>query len=339
MTAFVAPHPRPVACHTPRRPARRRWVLALAGALALTACGDDASPGHDDVHTTDTEADVATGPTVTASPSDGERGVLVSRPIVLSFSEPMNTASVEAAWTSPSLPADQLAFSWNAGATILTVDASAVLAYPAGDDTVDPFDYDFTVETTATSAEGAPLAQPLTVGFQTARDVTLQLPRVVETTGGFDTNGVTTDIRVGDTASNGTWRGFVSVDLSTVPKVVSLTSASLFARQTHVVGAPYTDLGALQLVHLAPLTAIDQAAFTAAPANELGTFSDSTVTGSPGGDRAADVIEGVAADLAAGHASSSYRLQFETAQDLGNDEDHVIFDPTSVRLDLRLLAE
>jgi hypothetical protein len=311
-------------------------AAALAGALA--ACGSTSEdPGGPDAGA---QVDaVPAAPVVMVSPADGERGVRVTDPIVLTFSEPMNTASVEAAWTSTSLPLDMLQLDWNPTGTILILDASAVLEYPAGDENVDVYSYEFTLEASAVDLDGDALSAPVQVSFNTARDVTMQLARIAATTGSHDGNAVGADIRVGDTQSNGTWQGFITVDLSALPEVVELTSASLFARQTDVVGLPYTDLGDLQLVQLAPLIAIDAAAYSAAPVAELGVFSDSTAIASPGGDRSLDVTAAIAADLADGSPVSSFRLQFDDAHDQGTDDDHVIFDPTSVRLDVRVLAE
>src|SRR5690242_19957747 len=102
-------------------------VLSLVGCAHLVACG-----GGDDGEAGDRADAADPAPTVTVSPSEGQQGVLVDQPLILTFSKPMNTASVEAAWSSSSLPAADLEFSWNTSSTILTVDASAVLAYPAG---------------------------------------------------------------------------------------------------------------------------------------------------------------------------------------------------------------
>jgi hypothetical protein len=322
---------------------KRRLVPSLVTSALLVVglgCGDDGGNNEVDGGSNGDPADAASNaPVVSSSPSEGERGVLVDQSLILTFSKAMNTASVEAAWSSTSLPASDLNFSWNAANTILSIDASAVLEYPAGDENVDRFGYTITLDDTAEAADGNALDAAFNTSFETARDVTMQLARVVATTGGFDGNGVTTDIRVGDTPANGTYRGFISIDLSTLPTVVQFTTASVFARQTDVVATPYIDLGDLLLEHLSAIAAIDQAAYTASPLAEVGVFSNSTAVANPGGDRSLDVRDEIAADYAASNSSSTFRLDFATAQDLENDDDHVIFDPTSVRLDVRLLAE
>ncbi len=319
-------------------------LLAAIAASAL-ACGggggdnggDGGGDGPDAGGTADPDA-ASPAPKVASSPSDGDVGVLIDQPIILTFSEPMNIASVEAAWTSASLPRDQVTFSWNGDNTILTVDASAVLEYPAGGPNVDHFDYDIELDATASDAEGDELDAPFFASFKTARDVTMQLARVDATTGAFDGNATLTDIRIGDTSFNGTYIGFITIDLAELPPVVELTSASMFARQTDVVGTPYTDLGQVDIAHMAPMSQIDFAAYTAVELSET-LFSNSTAIANPGGNRSADVTDAIATDLGAGHTVSSFRLRFTDAQDLENDEDHVIFDRTSVRLDVRLLAE
>ncbi len=326
---------------TETQPSRPLLMAALLAAFIAPACGgvtnnDNVSP---DAGEPSADAGEQTqGPTVMVSPSDGQRGVLKDTPLILTFSEPMDTASVEAAWTSTSLPKESMAFSWNSANTILTVDASEVVDYPAGGIDVDRYDYDLVVDTSARSAAGVALDNRFTSSFASARAVTMQLVRVDAGTGGHNGSAYGTDIRVGDTASNGTWRGFITIDLATLPAVVQLTDASLFVRQTDVVGHPYVDLGNIRLLHLDPITdAIDFNDFSGSAA-ALGVFSDSDAQANPGGDRSLDVKSAVEADLAAGATVSSYRLEFDVAQE-GNDIDHAIFDRTSVRLDVRVLAE
>src|SRR5690606_6136348 len=106
------------------------WKVGL---IALVACGGDDGGMNvgPDAGSNGTDAAPA-ALTVEVSPSEGQKGVLTDQPLILTFSKPMNTASVEAAWSSESLPAADMQFSWNTTKTILSVNASAVLEYPAG---------------------------------------------------------------------------------------------------------------------------------------------------------------------------------------------------------------
>lgn len=314
-------------------------AAGLFGALVQVACAGDPDPNDDAGAQNMTDAGTAPdAPTIQVSPSNGAKGVKVDAPIVLTFSEPMNAASVEAAWSSTSLPAQDLAFSWNAENTILTIDASSVLQYPEGGIDVDTFDYDFTIDASANDAEGDALEGPFTSSFATARDITMVLDTVFGGTGTFDGTSKLVPVRVGDTVDNGTHRGFLTFDLSVLPaNIVELTEVTLFARQDSVGGTPYQDLGTVQLSQIAPTTELDITAHTAAPRSELGVFSDADTTGDPDGDRTANVLAEVAADLSDGASVSTFRLEFTTAQDLGNDEDYVAFQEP--RIDVRLLAQ
>lgn len=314
---------------------------AGALALALLGCGGDSmgggGGGPDGGAGGPDSGPVA--PTVTITPADGAKGVRKTDSIVLTFSQQMDEPSVEAAWSSTSLPKSSMNFSWNGDATVLTVDASAVLDYPKGDNTVDPYTYEIDLDATAAAWDGTTLEAAVTSSFDTAREVTMPIGRLAAATGSYDGGAMGSDIRVGDTPSNGTWRGFITADLSALPPVVAIIDAQLGARQTDVVGTPYTDLGDIELVQISPATSLDATAYTGAVRSDIGVFSNSTSVGNPDGDRSLDITDELSADLADGASVSTYRLDFATAQDLGNDDDHVIFDPTSVAFSVHLLAE
>jgi hypothetical protein len=287
-----------------------------------------------------TDAEVF-GLTVTVSPSEGEKGVLVDQALILSFSQPMNTASVEAAWSSASLPAAKMQFSWNAEKTILSVDASEVLEYPAGGLTVDRFGYEIKLDASAESMDGETLSAALASTFETARDITVSIPATLtvgDGTGSFDGTASTTVLRVGDTPSNAAWRAFATFPLTSLPQgtdVVQWTSASLFARQASISGTPYADLGSITVGSLM-LTSIDVLAHTSVVTDVAG-FSSTTGTGNPDGDRTANVMAAIKADHDAGRAKSTLRFEFAAAHDTHSDEDVVILE--SPRLDLHFLAK
>lgn len=330
---------------------RLSWPLLPLGLSMAVACGGE-DPARDEGEGgvggsesgneagsggTGGNPNVPDAPTVQVFPSRGARGVKVDSPIVLTFSEPMSTASVEAAWSSASLPRERLSFDWNAEGTIVTIDASSVLEYPAGGVDVDRFDYDFTLQASASDVEGDELGADFTSSFATARDVSMTLDTVFNLTGAYGTSRLV-PIRIGDTLDNGTHTGFITFDLSPLPAdVVEFTEAWLFARQDSVSGDPYEALGSVVLEQISPPTELDAASVTTVARSVMGTFSDSAATGDPDGDRSANVAVELAFDFEAGSSTSTYRLRFTTAQDLDNSEDYAVFE--DARLDVRLLAE
>jgi hypothetical protein len=280
-------------------------------------------------------------PTVTASPDEGARGVLVGDDLVLAFSEPMNEASVEAAWSSASLPAGMMGFSWNASSTILTVDASAVLEYPAGGLAVDRYGYEIRLDADAEDQEGDSLVVPFVSTFETARNVTFTVDPTSSLTGSFLTGGTgsVVPLRPGDDESgNATWRAFVTFDLTSVPIVVQRVDAPFFARQQSVTGTPYADLGgALVLEQIPPITAIDAAAVTVAALETIGNLSTTAAAGNPDGNRALSAGTALDRSLDRGDSSITFRLGFSTATDLDNDDDYVELQAPT--LTIHVLAE
>jgi hypothetical protein len=157
-------------------------------------------------------------------------------------------------------------------------------------------------------------------------------------TGSFDGTASTTVLRVGDTATNATWRAFVTFPLARLPQgsdIVQWTSASLYARQSSLDGTPYTDLRSITASSLA-ITAIDATSHTSVVTNAV-SFSESAAIGNPGGDRTASVKAAIEADHDAARTKATFRLDFSTAQDTNGDDDVAIFE--SPRLDLRFLAK
>jgi hypothetical protein len=314
------------------------WKVGL---ITLIACGGgDATSMGPDGGSDGVDA-APSALTVTVSPSEGQKGVLVEQPLILTFSKPMNTASVEAAWSSDSLPAAKMQFSWNTAKTVLSVDASAVLEYPAGGLNVDTYGYAIELDASAESVDGEALAAPLSSTFDTARDITVSIPATLtvgDGTGSFDGSVSTTVLRIGDTTTNTAWRTFVTFPLASLPQgsdIVKWTAASLYARQASLEGTPYADLGSITAGSLA-MTSIDVIAHTSVVTNVVG-FSLSTATGNSAGDRTANVMPAVTADHVAARTRSTFRLEFTTAQDTESDNDVAIFE--NPRLDLRFLAK
>jgi hypothetical protein len=315
------------------------WKLGLITLVACGGGGDSASMGPD---AGGAGADAAsTALTVDVSPSEGQKGVLVDQPLILTFSKPMNTASVEAAWSSASLPAAEMQFSWNTAKTVLSINAAAVLEYPAGGLNVDTYGYEIKLDASAQAVDGEALAAPLTSTFDTARDITVSIPATLtvnDGTGSFNGTVSTTVLRVGDTTTNAAWRTFVTFPLTSLPQgadIVKWTTASLYGRQASIEGTPYADLGSITAGSLA-MTSIDVIAHTSVVTNVVG-FSLSATVGNPAGDRTANVMTAVKADHDAARTRSSFRLEFTTAQDTESDDDVAILE--NPRLDLRFLAK
>lgn len=312
---------------------------AVLPVLMLLACNgdkdvdpvDDTDAVTDD--TDDTNPPGPTIPTVTISPSHGQQGVLIDTPIILSFSEPMNTASVEAAWASSSFVLADVSSSWNDACTVWTINGNTVLDYPRGGFDVDRYGYEIALDGTAQDAEGDMLAA-VSITFDTARDITDTLPLVTARTGSFNGTVTTPVLRPGDTDTNATWRAWMSFDLSVLPDdVISLEDAILGARQASTYGDPYGDLGAIYPVLMPGILGLDDAA--AYTANGVGGTSlarDGTV-----GDKTANVREALQSVLDGGATEVAVRVGFDTAFDLEGDDDYAVFeDPT---LTVHLLAK
>lgn len=108
---------------------------------------------------------------VASAPAHGATGVAVDTNIVLTFSEAMDRASVEAALSIT--PAVTCAFTWSSSDTVLTCDPSTDLALATA--------YTVTVATSATDAGGTALATIATVAFETAAGPGPLVPAVVGT--------------------------------------------------------------------------------------------------------------------------------------------------------------
>lgn len=116
----------------------------VALALLVAACGGGNGGG--------------TAPTVTTTnPADGATNVSVTANVSVTFSQAMNQAATEAAFSS--VPAITCAFSWNPASTVLTCTPTSDL----GTNTA----YAVTIAATAESAGGTPLGSPFAFGFTT----------------------------------------------------------------------------------------------------------------------------------------------------------------------------
>lgn len=312
----------------------------------------DGGPDTDGGADIDGGADVDAGtdpvaPTVvSSSPADGEAGVHENQLLTVYFSEPMDTASVEGAFSSTTL--DDVTFAWDTSGSVLSIVPVGGLAMSEGEgldpSIVDAVAYDFTIDTTATSADGEALEAPYSVAFTTAKRMYANVEAVAELTRTMLANGVVhasdnPTLYVGDSAfAEATqMKTFITIDLAQVPAGVEIEEAALGARQTAINGAPYETLGTIQLEHVR-FDAVDQEAFEAPALASLGTFSYNANLV----NRAVDVLEVFAADYedrdALGNVSQ-YRLSFPEPHDNDPEGDSAEFARDSVKVTITYLAD
>jgi hypothetical protein len=108
-------------------------------------------------------------PTIlSTAPANTEGGVRADAHIVVTFSEPMDAAATEAAFTSADLPPHT--FAWDAAGRVLTVTPSMSLEYATATDATTPArQYTFAIGTGAADRAGNKLAQATSVTFATLR--------------------------------------------------------------------------------------------------------------------------------------------------------------------------
>lgn len=178
---------------------------------------------------------------VSSSPVNNAIGVERESNIVIKFSEPMDKASAQAAFsvTSPAF-LNIGSFSWNAAGTIMTFNPSFI---PSHNTTIK-----WTVSTAAKDSAGNTLAVSTSGQFRTLRIKTIKIYSTDSLDGTVSNNGnVQTgafDVFLGDLANNTYQREFLSFDMTSLPSnLIRLTAANLYSKQIFVGGNPYTDLG------------------------------------------------------------------------------------------------
>jgi hypothetical protein len=171
---------------------------------------------------------------VSITPADDAIGVIAATNIVVTFSEPMDKADVQAAFNiSHGNPGT---FSWNPAATVMTFNPGANLAYGAN--------VTLSISHTAADAEGLQMDDDFNANFKVLR----QLSTTVYSQGGFDGHIYGPGVAViGSHVKStevdmyvGTWsRGFLSFDLSGLPDDLhSILSAEVKVYQSgHHAGA------------------------------------------------------------------------------------------------------
>lgn len=185
-------------------------------------------------------------------PPDGAMGVLNDTNLVITFSEPMDTTSVEAAYWAEDqgLQANQVKFFWNADQSVLTIDPQINLVYNTGSNPneVIPKLYKYGFSDLGQSQSATSLAS-IDASLYTARLIKATILSTPALDGSASSDGfsenTTPFLSVGDNATNLGIRGYLSFDLSSIPQSVSsagIYSATLIATKTNEVGKPYVNL-------------------------------------------------------------------------------------------------
>jgi hypothetical protein len=276
------------------------------------------------------------------TPADGALGIRRDAQLVIQFSQPMSTASVEAAYRSSALPSTQVSFAWNERRTVLTLTPTSPLEYAAGAAEADGSvsflakSYDFGFRAGASTLSGAALPE-LGFGFRTLRQVSFSVPADPELTGTWtdgEGEGIHNCARnvkapyaptvcVGDDPNNVRYDGFLSFDLSRFPAAVAAFSSARLLASARVYGSPEL-LGESCLAHVR-FDLLGQAALSTQSLSVLGPFyagsdlpSDTLVLLSQ--DLTASVADDYTnRDARAGH--SQYRLSFAQVAANGDWDD------------------
>jgi hypothetical protein len=262
-----------------------------ASAGTAGAAGTDGTDVGADA--TDTSPPDTVAPTVVSvSPADRATGVKKDAVISITFSEPMDRAKTQAAYSSADLPASAVMFAWNAGDTVLTIDPVSDLVYVA--DTVpvsaSPKKYSFTLSSAVTDRAGNGLASEFAASFTTSRQVTQTLAAQVLYLLDF---GPVAEVRdcpegscyIGDFYANGPDTGYTvalfQFDFSSLaPGVQLFTEATLRAQQLTSTGTPFgaSQLGDVVVDHT-NFDPVDGSAIDGAALRRLGPFSSNSTPG------------------------------------------------------------
>jgi hypothetical protein len=300
--------------------------------------GNDTEPSSDTEEDPTTGADGMAPSVVDHSPANAATGVHGDASIVLTFSEPMDRASTEAAWQSPDI--GDVTMSWNDDDTVLTIVPDDRLDYAMGDDVdaLPAIEYAFTLDTSATDKAGNALAQELAASFSTLRRIELALPPVDALTGMTYAGGSIniSNVYAGDTQSDQQQKGVLSFGLRSLPEGAELVRVDIHADQTTCGGDPYGPLPSLGEVHVMDVEfATNWDAWEAAGVSDLGVLSDNATLET----KSVEVTDAVVADYDAGLDTTQFRLEFPVATNGDLVLDRCTFDKPSVGMSLAYLIE
>ncbi|MDP1823497.1 MAG: Ig-like domain-containing protein [Archangium sp.] len=278
-------------------------------------------------------------------PAPGAIGIARTANIIVRFSEPMNQASVQAAFaiTAPAGHTTGV-FTWNAAGDQVTFNPDVNFGY--GDNV------SWRIGTGATDLASTPnaLLATFTSTFRVIRQTSVTIYSSPTLDGFLSSNGgAYLDYNygaAGDSSTNTFWRTFLSFDLSSVPADASVLAATLYGYQTAINGTPYSTLGELKAASVnygSSLTAADfetpiiktlQCPVCVPPyclicnpllhtKDEIVTLSTTTTMGTKSVDVARKVSDDLANRATRG-SRSQFRVYFPTTTDTDSTLDDVI---------------
>ncbi len=268
---------------------------------------------------------------VSVSPADDASGVVADANLVVTFSEPMDRVTTQAAYQSADILPSTVTFSWNATSTVLTINPVSDLEYAEVLDPRLPARlYSASITTTAEDESGNRLARDFEWSFGTMRRVSqlLSVPvanvfEVYSSLGSRTGCQTASTTYAGDNIDNTGVFMFVSVDIRALPEgIAQWEGATLSGVQSYAVDAPYL-LGSLRAYHLSvfPPESVTWATPVLRP---LGAFSSNDSVGA----RSVNVLPALADDYSqrvARNQLSQYRLSFDDMTDGNSNVDLATF--------------
>ena len=194
----------------------------------------------------------------------------------MTFSEPMNTASVESAYEAYTVGifGNDVSFSWNGDNTALIIQPGADLEMNAGDETVEAKLYEWSIGGAAQDAQGTSMGSDFNADFSTPRDVTESIAYIPSLSATVLKNGPTQTTYASQCYSGNHFEGgaftcgltFDLDDLSFEPTLIQEANVVLYL--TGVWANPY---GANGVPAALWNTNLDSVANIPAPAFQLNT--------------------------------------------------------------------
>ncbi|WP_456414732.1 Ig-like domain-containing protein [Oceanithermus profundus] len=271
---------------------------------------------------------------LSAFPGDGYRGFQAGEQIVLEFSEPMDTASVEAAFvlTRDGATAWPVTYAWEDGGRRVRIQPNPPLPYsPNSDDET----FLWKLADTAKDPAGNPLPRSHQARFTTLRTLTTRLP--AEAIDGMTfappgtvelSNSTATYAWVGDRDTGKCAYAFFSFDPGALPAdLVSLKDAALVVYASGAAGTPYADLGgALELDHVDYGETLEDADAALPPLTDANGDPETrqVATAWTSGWYAVPVLQDwLRRDLEAGRAHFQVRYRFPVCSDGDGQHDYL----------------
>lgn len=277
-----------------------------------------------------------------AYPAPGDTGVRADVQIVVTFTEPMDAASTEAAFEGTGL--GSVSFGWNAAGDTVTITPDSPLAYAEGErpQDVTPLVYGVRFGPGARDAEGDPIAQPSSFEFLTMRALTTDLigPASLNGTVRSDSGDLGKFCVAGDGQvqfeGHDVWyRCGISMMLTRIAAGAEIVDARLSFEFERVFGDgvapgdPFASLGPLRLVH-AEFEEKTVASFLV-PGELIDAWTEADP---PNGPTVADVTPWLVDDFEAvgpdGYAQ--FRLEFEAFDDGDGAYDQVVIAPWQLQV-------